>query len=123
MIELALKPSQIIVKHFVDTFNYKFTGVLFKKELGIANSLIKAGFTPEEIIMCIDYLKEHPPTNGLRSLAYLQYVINDILPKAKVKKLNTVQKVFSEEEELDENLDDNMSKFNRFSSGNNKLRI
>jgi hypothetical protein len=112
-------PSQNIVTHFVNLFGYKFTGTMFKKELGIANSLLKAGFSEEDIIITLDYLKLHPPAKGVLSLAYVQYVINDILPKAKVKKMTEVQKVFTENTE---DTSENIEKFLRFTT-NNKLRF
>jgi hypothetical protein len=52
-----------------------------------AKALLDAGYEMQDILQTIDYLMAHPPKDGIRSLGFVQYVINDVMFKIKVKEL------------------------------------
>jgi hypothetical protein len=114
--------GQIIAKHFADNFNLKFTQKVFIAQIGQANILLKL-YSKEDIIDVLDYLREHPPKKGLSSLAYLQYIINDILPKAKARKLNKRVITITEDEDIDLSKTNVSKSNNKILSKNNKIKF
>ena len=80
------KDGREIARYFYDKTELKSTERVFFANVSAADALLKAGYTKEQIIETIDYLLLNPPKNGFNSIAYIQYVINEILIKIKVKK-------------------------------------
>jgi len=76
-----------VAQYFFAATGKRATSATMKQTIGQAKSLLKAGFKPEEIIHVINELVEHPPKDGLKSLGYLSYVIEDVLIKIKAKEV------------------------------------
>lgn len=74
--------SQRIVKAFAKGFNLKFNGVMFKKQLGMANGLLKF-YSVDDILLCIKYMGEVPQGKQIVSLGYFPYILNETIVKAK----------------------------------------
>lgn len=74
--------SQKIVKYFFEKNDLKLNGAIFKKQLGIANNLLK-NYELQEIIIMIDYLYLFPTKSKIISLGYFPYIIDETIPKAK----------------------------------------
>lgn len=73
--------SQLVVRNFCEKLNVKMNSTVFKKQLGIANSLLKEySYADLNIVFC--YLSIFPNKNKIVSLGYIPYIIDDILPKA-----------------------------------------
>ena len=79
---MAETDSQVIVKAFARTFNLKFNGVMFRKQLGMANGLLKF-YSLEDILLCMTYLGEVPQGKQIVSLGYFPYILNETIIKAK----------------------------------------
>jgi hypothetical protein len=113
------KEGRDVARYFCDTFELKLTQKQFLIQVGIANSLLKAGYTEYDLTNIVQYLKEHPPAKGLSSLAYIQYVGNDILAKQKVQQYKQVESFFESSEPIKDN-EDNLAKFNMQKKTNQK---
>ena len=102
--------KQEIAKYFYDNQLKRCTPLIYKKQISFAGNLLEAGFTKEEIISVIDYLIKCPPRGGFFSLAYLPYVMQEILVKLQVRAIqnHTEDVVDMEPEETDE---DNRKKY------------
>jgi hypothetical protein len=102
--------EQEIAEYFYDNYLHKATQKVFMQNKSSAKALLNAGYTKEEIISCIDYLIANPPRNGFQSLAYLQYVINDVLIKLKAKELQRASELHIEVSQHEDT--NNIEKFN-----------
>ncbi|MGL4774508.1 MAG: hypothetical protein ACRC2K_13185 [Clostridium sp.] len=72
--------TQIIVKEFGKLFNVSFTPSDFKRQLGIAKGLLSK-YTKEEILLTINYYSKNR-SNEIKSIGYIPYIIDEVLPKA-----------------------------------------
>lgn len=75
--------SQIVVKLFCEKNSLKLNKTQFGRQLGIANNLLKE-YNLNDITMVINYLYLFPPKNKIFSIGYLEYVMEELIPKAKV---------------------------------------
>lgn len=82
----ALRNNQRLVNYFVESLNIKIGSSSYKAQLGIANTLLK-DYSLDDLCLVIDYLKKYPTKTRVYSLGYMKFIIDDILPKAKVMKL------------------------------------
>lgn len=113
-----MKPEQEIMRAFFSKTNQKTTPAQARKTVGQAKQLLKAGYSSEEIIKCIEYLVQHPPKKGLTSLGFLSYVINDVLAKVKLEEAKSFQ-----EEQIDfsfENSTANITNQEKFKTNRNQ---
>jgi hypothetical protein len=76
-----------VAQYFFNATHKRPTAATMKQSIGQARSLLNANFTPEEIIMVINYLVEHPPKDGLKSLGFLSYVMEDVLTQCRAKEV------------------------------------
>lgn len=81
------KNAARIAQYFFNALNRRTTPATMKQSIGQAKTLLNAGYTPEEIIIVINELVEHPPRDGLKSLGFLSYVMEDVLIKYKAKEV------------------------------------
>lgn len=72
----------MVVLEFQTTFNIKFDKATFRKQLGLANRLLK-DHDLLDLMLVMFYLREYPLRSRLQSVWYLSFIIDDILPKAK----------------------------------------
>lgn len=79
-----MKASELVYQ-FVNTFNIKEYD--YYRQLGIANSLLNK-YSEEDILLILNYYKNHISSRGIRSLGYFLVVGDDILSKAKAEEYN-----------------------------------
>ncbi len=80
------KKAQEISKFWFEEKQERTTPAVFSRTISQAKKLLECGYTEQEIKDAIVYLVKNPPKNGLSSLGYLNYVINDVLSKVNVIK-------------------------------------
>jgi hypothetical protein len=101
-----------IVTHFLTRTNQKATPTIFKKNLGHAMSLLKSGYSEQDIYDVIEYYADHPPVKGFISLAWLVYSINDgILEVNKLRARKELEKAKPVIQEQPECTEENYRKF------------
>lgn len=74
-----------IAKYFYGKTGLRGTQKVWFQQVSAADALLTAGYTKEEILKTIDYLKDNPPRNGFHSLAFVQYIIEEALIKVKAR--------------------------------------
>lgn len=77
---MGIKDSQRLVKEFVSKFDKKFTPRQYTMQINIARSLLTK-YSYDDLIAILDYLVLNKPYGGLKSLAYISYVAESIMPK------------------------------------------
>lgn len=82
-----MQESQLFARKFAKTFNCKWGGKQFTIQIGLAKNLLKS-YPYDDLDLLLDYIKEYPLKNKIFSIAYLRYIIDDTLPKAKAWKYN-----------------------------------
>lgn len=75
--------EQNVARFFLDTFQIKVNKQQYFSQVTLAKALLLI-HSEEDIISVIKYLAVFPPKNKIYSLGYLPYVIDEVLPKAKV---------------------------------------
>ena len=81
------KIAQNIAKFWFENRQERTTPAIFSRTIAQAKTLLNAGYSEEEIRKVILYLLDNPPKNGLSSLGYLSYVMNDTLKKVKIQEV------------------------------------
>lgn len=80
------KDGRELAKYFYSKTGLKCaTQKMFLSAASSADALLRAGWTNEDIMKTIDYLIIHPPSKGMYSLAFLQYVIDETMAKMKAE--------------------------------------
>lgn len=114
-----------IAVHFVNSTDMKASKALMSRTIVQAKSLLSDGFTKDEIIKTIDYVKNIKKVN-LRSFGYINVVISDFLPsvlkyEAQQSSQETQQKIMdfieasrNEVRGVDESTNRNKNKLNGF---------
>lgn len=77
----SFKDNQLVAMNFSEKLNVPMNTTVFKRQLGIANMLLKE-YKYEDIILVICYLRLFPTKNKIMSLGFIPYVIDETLPKA-----------------------------------------
>lgn len=80
-----------LATYFFNVTNQKWTGRNFSRTIGQINTLLKEGYTLEEIKAAIDYYVENPPEKGFYSIGWLNYNINQALRQVAIKKIEKQQ--------------------------------
>lgn len=75
-----------LAKHFYDTTGLKCTKAEFMRGVGNVKALLIAEYTEEQIKDAIDWCVKNRPQ--MTSLGYIVTIINDILFKVKLEKMN-----------------------------------
>lgn len=74
--KVTIKQKRFIIDKFLKMTNQSTK--LYPSQMKILNGLVEQ-YTVDDILYTLDYLSAHPPREGLRSLAYLPYVIDRVL--------------------------------------------
>lgn len=104
-----------IAIYFFDQTNQKATPQIFSKTIVIAKSILKSGYSKQEIFDAIDYLiAEGVP---MYSLGYLSASINDVIFKMNKKK--EVEKNYEVRDQLNQHLQDKRAKGSEYEINTN----
>ncbi len=77
--------------HFLEQTQERYTSTMVGKVVVQAKVILKAGYTKEEIMMCIDYIVENTSVQ-MYSIGYISTAINSIIEKIKEEEKNKVIK-------------------------------
>ena len=111
-----------IAIHFLDlTTDGRYTPSVVARTINTAKSLLKSGYTKEEIISCIDYAVNVKRVK-MYSIGYISVTIHDLIKE--VQKLQAKQRIKVTEftERSAEQVDEESSKRNREKAQRNSLQ-
>lgn len=104
-----------IALYFFDATNQRATPEIFSKTIIIAKSILKGGYTKEEIYQAIDYLVDEGVI--MYSLGYLSCSINDVLYK--INKAKEIERNFEVKNKMTKYLQDERAKGNAYEINTN----
>lgn len=82
-----MSEEQKLTRTFVKLFVNKATSDFFIKQLQISKSLLKK-YKFDDLMCLLEYLHDFPLKEGVRSLAYIQYIYDKYIEKAKRYKMS-----------------------------------
>ena len=88
-----------IAIHFLDRTQERYTPSMVAKTIIQTKSIMKSGYTKEEIIDVIDYIVDEGKVN-MYSVGYVSSAINDVL--AKINKEKTQKLIAEQKKEMEE---------------------
>lgn len=114
---MAVQPNgtdaKDVVLHFLKWKDWRVTPTHMVQGIPRVKSLLKAGFTKDEIISVIDYVMDKKGPTNVYSIGYFNSCINETLDKIKAE-----QQVAVAKEEKNKNIDLPKEDFNASTSNN-----
>lgn len=82
-----MSESQKLTRMFIKLFIGKASSDTFIKQLAVSKSLLKK-YDFNDLVCLLEYLHEFPIKEGIRSLAYIPYIYDKTIVKAKRYKIS-----------------------------------